>query len=155
MTWLHSSITSWNGKSIKTANTENIPINTIGFRPYRSAKTPQKMDVRALPAMKEDPRERKRTKQLVRILIGWTKSDDWQKQTKKWQRAKHYPQTQHSNQCLPLSLQHGSPWPAAHICEHKVINKTTNKNLFPPTQNKTTLSPLKLLFIKEEFNVMT
>lgn len=35
--------------------TATVPINIIGFRPYRSASTPHKRDVNALPNMNEDP----------------------------------------------------------------------------------------------------
>lgn len=38
------------------ADTENVPINITGFRPSRSATTPHKTDVKALPTINEDPR---------------------------------------------------------------------------------------------------
>lgn len=42
-------------RKIVKANTENVPIKIIGLRPYRSANFPQKIDVKALPIMNDDP----------------------------------------------------------------------------------------------------
>ena len=49
-------------KIFNSTNTEVVPRIMTGFRPYRSATTPQKTEVKALPNINEDPARKQKTK---------------------------------------------------------------------------------------------
>uniref|UniRef100_A0A7C9A5D3 Uncharacterized protein n=1 Tax=Opuntia streptacantha TaxID=393608 RepID=A0A7C9A5D3_OPUST len=42
-------------KRVLKINTESVPINMMGLRPYLSAAIPQRIDVKALPTINEEP----------------------------------------------------------------------------------------------------
>lgn len=91
-------------RKIVKANTENVPIRIIGLRPYRSANFPQKIDVKALPIMNDDPN--KSYIETSRIFQDLYSSNN--KESKANNKTKCYQQNQHRNQYLLLVLQYES-----------------------------------------------
>lgn len=62
----------------RVTDTESMPKNITGFRPYRSAAAPQTIEVRALPSINADPEECS----FIRIII---------------QTYKHFPRPQNDS----------------------------------------------------------
>lgn len=94
-------------QGFETTDTEDTPINIIGFRPYRSANHPQKNDVNALPIINEDPNNRKErgespslSKHPCESAITITN-----KRAIARNETENYPKILHRSQYPPLSQQ--------------------------------------------------
>ena len=54
----------------KRTNTESVPINMMGLRPYLSAAIPQRIDVKALPTINEEPEDRNSQSRTIQLIFN-------------------------------------------------------------------------------------